>query len=68
MDPYAKPKERKIGALRPKITHLPSSAEHRTRKERKEEKEAVVAERRAIKKAARRHLKQQLLEEMEESK
>jgi hypothetical protein len=68
VDPYAKPKERKIGALRPTITHLPSSAERRTRKERKAEKEAVAAERRAIKKAARRHLKQQLLEELEQSK
>jgi hypothetical protein len=68
MDPYAKPKERNIGALRPKITHLPSSEKRRTRKERKAEKEAVAAERRAIKKAARRHLKQQLLEELEESK
>jgi hypothetical protein len=68
VDPYAKPKERKIGALRPKITHLPSSAERRARKERKAEKEVVAAERRAIKKAARRHLKQQLLEELEESK
>jgi hypothetical protein len=68
VDPYAKPKERKIGALRPKITHLPSSAERRTRKERKAEKEAVAAERRAIKKATRRHLKQQLLEELEENK
>jgi len=68
VDPYAKPKERKIGAQRPKITHLPSSAEHRTRKERKAEEEAVATERRAIKKAARRHLKQQLLEELEESK
>jgi hypothetical protein len=66
VDPYAKPKERKIGALRPKITHLPSSAERRTRRERQAEKEAVVAERRAIKKAARRHLKLQLLEELDE--
>ena len=68
MDPYAKPKERKIGAQRPKITHLPNSVERRTRKERQAEKEAVAAERRAIKKAVRRHLKQQLLEELEESK
>jgi hypothetical protein len=68
VDPYAKPKERKIGALRPKITHLPSSAERRTRRERQAEKEAVTAERRAIKKAARRHLKKQLLDELEESK
>jgi hypothetical protein len=30
------------------------------------EKEAAVAQRRAIKKAARRHLKQQLLNELEE--
>ena len=66
MDPYAKPKERKIGVQRPKITHLPSSAERRTRRERQAEKEAVAAERRAIKKAARRHLKQQLLEELDE--
>ena len=68
MDPYAKPKERKIGAQRPKITHLPNSAERRTRRERQAEKEAVAAERRALKKAARRHLKQQLLKELEESK
>jgi len=66
--PYAKPKERKIGTQRPKITHLPSSAERRTRRERHAEKEAVAAERRAIKKAARRHLRQQLLDELEESK
>jgi hypothetical protein len=66
VDPYAKPKERKTGARRPKITHLPGSAERRTRKERQAEKEAVAAERRAIKKAARRHLKRQLLEEVGE--
>jgi hypothetical protein len=66
VDPYAKPKERKIGALRPKITHLPGSAERRTRRERQSEKEAVAAERRVIKKAARRYLKQQLLEELDE--
>jgi hypothetical protein len=66
VDPYAKPKERKVGALRPKITHVPSSAERRTPRERQAEKEAVAAERRAIKKAARRHLKRQLLEELDE--
>jgi hypothetical protein len=65
MDPYAKPKERKVGADRPKITHLPQAAEPRTRRERQMEKEAVAAQRRAIKKAARRHLKQQLLKELE---
>jgi hypothetical protein len=68
MDPYAKADEQKVGARRPKITHLPKSVERRTRRERQAEKEAVAAERRAIKKAARRHLKQQLLEELEESK
>jgi hypothetical protein len=66
MDPYAKPKERKVGAHRPTIKHLPQAAEPRTRRERQMEKEAVVTQRRAIKKAARRHLKQQLLKELEE--
>jgi hypothetical protein len=67
MDPYAKPKERKVGARRPKIAHLPTSIESRTRRERQAEKQAVAAERRAIKKSARRHLKQQLLAELEEA-
>jgi hypothetical protein len=61
VDPYAKPNEQKVGAQRPKITHLPSSVERRTRREREAEKQAVAAERRAIKKAARRYLKKQLL-------
>ena len=67
MDPYAKPKERKVGARRPKISHLAQSVAKRTRKERQAEKEAVAAERRAIKKAARRHLKEQLLQELNEA-
>jgi hypothetical protein len=67
MDPYTKPKERRIGAQRPKIKHLPKYLETRTRRERQAEKQAVAAERRKIKKAARRHLKQQLLTELEES-
>ena len=66
MDPYAKPKERKVGARRLKISHLPSSVETRTRRERQAEKQAVATERRAIKKSARRHLKQELLSELEE--
>jgi hypothetical protein len=65
MDPYAKPKERKVGAQRPKISHLPSDIDARTRRERQAEKQAVAAERRAIKKSARRHLKQELLEDLE---
>lgn len=65
MDPYAKPREKKVGARRPKISHLAESVDRRTRKERLTEKEAVAAERRAIKKAARRHLKQQLLQELD---
>jgi hypothetical protein len=68
MNPYAKPKEHKIGAHRPKIRHVAQSSEPRTRRERQAEKEVIAAERRAIKKAARRHLKQQLLEELEETK
>ena len=67
MDPYAQPKEKKIGANRPKISHLPSTVETRTRKERQAEKQAVAAKRRAIKKSARRHLKMELLEELEDS-
>jgi hypothetical protein len=64
MDPYAKPKERKVGAKRPKIAHLPSKIDNRTRSERRTDKEAVAAARRAIKKSARQDLKRQLLEEM----
>jgi len=67
MDPYAKQKERKIGARRPKIRHVPQSVESRTRRERQAEKQGVAAQRRAIKKAARRHLKQQLLRELEQA-
>ena len=66
MEPYAKPNEQKVGAQRPKITHLPKSIETRTRRERQAEKQAVAAERRAIKKAARRLLKEQLLKELEQ--
>ena len=66
MDPYAKPKELNIGARRPKIRHVSQSVEPRTRRERQAEKQGVAAERRAIKKAARRHLKEQLLRELDE--
>src|SRR5260370_33734966 len=41
MDPYAKPKERRVGAQRPKITHVPEAAETRTRKERQGEQQAA---------------------------
>jgi hypothetical protein len=67
MEPYATPKEQKIGAHRPKIRHVSQSVEPRTRRERQAEKEGVVVERRAIKKAARRYLKEQLLRELEEA-
>jgi len=67
MDPYAKPKEKRTGALRPKIRHVAQSVEPRTRRQRQAEKVGVTAERRAIKKAARRHLKEQLLRELEEA-
>jgi len=67
MDPYAKPKERKVGARRPRIRHEAQSVEPRTRHQRQAEKQDVAAERRAIKKAARRHLKEQLLRELDES-
>jgi hypothetical protein len=67
MDPYAKAKERKVGVHRPKIRHVPHATAPRTRRERQAEKEAVAAQRRAIKKSARQHLKQQLLQELEEN-
>jgi len=67
MDPYAKPKERNVGARRPKIRHVSQTVEPRTRRERQAEKQGVVAERRAIKKAARRHLKEQLLRDLNEA-
>jgi hypothetical protein len=66
MDPYAKPKERKVGARRPKIRHVSQFVEPRTRRERQAEKQGVTAKRRAIKKAARRHLKEQLLRALDE--
>lgn len=66
MDPYAKPDERKVGAKRPKISHLSPETDKRSRKDRQAEKQAVAAERRAIKKSARRYFKQQLRAELEE--
>jgi hypothetical protein len=66
MDPYAKPNERKVGQKWPKISHLPPEVEMRTRKERKAEKQSIAAQRRAIKKSARRYLKQQLSSDLEE--
>jgi hypothetical protein len=67
MDPYAKPKERKVGVRRPKIRHVPQFVEPRTGRDREAEKQGVADERRAIKKAARRHLKEHLLRELEET-
>jgi low affinity Fe/Cu permease len=67
MDPYARPKEQKIGANRPKISHVDSKIDKRTRKDREAEKKAVAAERRAIKKSARRHLQRQLLADLDEA-
>ena len=64
MEPYATPQEKRVGAKRPKISHLPSAIETRTRKDRQAEKQAVAAERRAIKKSARRHLKKEMEEEI----
>jgi len=64
MEPYARPKEPNVGARRPKIQHVAETGEERrTRSERQADKEGVVAQRRAIKKSARQHLKQQLAKE-----
>ena len=64
MNPYAKPKEKKTGANRPKIAHLSREVDTRTRQQRQAEKQTVAAERRAIKKSARRHLQKELEEEI----
>jgi len=64
MDPYAKRKERKVGERRPKISHLPADIDQRSRKDRQREKQAVVDQRRAIKKAARQELKRKLRDEL----
>ncbi|MFZ1220448.1 MAG: hypothetical protein WAO00_14230 [Chthoniobacterales bacterium] len=64
MEPYAKPSEKKVGENRPKISYLPSELETRTRQQRQAEKQAVISERRAIKKAARRILKKELDDEI----
>ncbi len=65
MNPYAKPNERKVGANRPKISHLQAEVDPRSRKDRQREKQAVADERRAIKKAARQELKRKLRDEIE---
>ncbi|HET9800735.1 MAG TPA: hypothetical protein VFP82_03525 [Chthoniobacterales bacterium] len=67
MEPYAKRNERKVGDKRPKISHLPAEADRRSRKDRQREKQAVVDERRAIKKAARQELKRKLRDELAEA-
>jgi hypothetical protein len=68
MNPYASPKERKVGANRPKIEHVAETAtQRRTRRERQAQKEGVAAERRAIKKSARQHLKRELQTDLRES-
>jgi hypothetical protein len=66
MDPYARPNERKVAAQRPQISHLPSKIDNRTRKDRQAEKQAVRAERRAIKKSARQHLKRKLMSDLDQ--
>ena len=64
MDAYAQPNERKVGKNRPRISHQPPAIETRTPAERRKEKQAVAAERRRIKKSARRHLQRELQEEL----
>jgi hypothetical protein len=65
VDPYAKPGERKVGEQRPRISHSWSEIDKRTRRQRQAEKQAVVVQRRAIKKAARRDLKKQMLDDLD---
>ena len=63
MDPYAKPNERHVGGRRPKVLHAPHALDARTKAQRRAYKQAVVDERRAIKKSARQHLKKQMLDD-----
>ena len=67
MEPYAKRNERKVGANKPKISHLPADVDPRTRRDRQREKQAVADERRAIKKAARQELKRKLGDELSDA-
>ena len=68
MDAYAKPGERKTGDHRPQIEHLtPDETRRKSRSQRQFEKEQVLAERRAIKKSARRHLQRELERELDET-
>ncbi len=68
MNPYARLKETRVGNNRPKIQHVADAPEaRRSRRERQAEKEAVAAERRAMKKSARRQLKEQMLGELNDS-
>jgi hypothetical protein len=64
MNPYARPNERKVGARRPKVEHVDGRVEPRSRKDRQAQKQAVDDERRAIKKSARRHLENELRDEL----
>lgn len=66
MNPYASPNETKVGTQRPKIEHRADDPNNpRSRRERLAEKQGVAAERRAIKKSARRFLKQEMLDALE---
>ena len=66
MKPYAAPHEKKTGEKRPQVTHARPGL-HLPRAERQAEKQAVVTQRRAIKKSARRHLKQALRSDLDDA-
>jgi len=66
MEAYAKRKERRVGANRPKVSHLPAADAPRSQQERQREKQAITDERRAIKKAARQELERKLRDELAE--
>jgi hypothetical protein len=67
MNPYAHPKEPKVGRHRPKIQHVaPNPANPLTRRDRLAQKQGVAAERRSIKKSVRQHLKAQMLSELQD--
>ncbi|HEY2101686.1 MAG TPA: hypothetical protein VGH08_00390 [Chthoniobacterales bacterium] len=67
MDAYARPGEHKVGERRPRIDHLPANEVRSTRRERELKKQQIAAERRAIKKSARRHLQRQLQRDLDDA-
>ncbi len=66
MKPYARPAERQTGEQRPRVMHAPPGTGLPPRAEREAARQAVATARRAIKKSARRQLKETLAQELDD--